>query len=667
MNGRGWERFIWCCVVVIAVVSFSASVAHCQITPPQRGGTGTSPGTTLPATCNVGQIFFKTNATAGSNLYGCTSTNVWTVEAGGGGGGITPDATLTAGLPLIGAGTTHATVGTKTGTGNEFVASQSPLLITPQIPSFLNAQHNHFNGPGGGQLNEDALVLTNITTNDVSITKHGFTPRLPNDATKYLDGTGAYTVPSGGGGGATDTSQLTDLKPTKTSSVLLTISSGTAGILPASTVTFAPTQFVITSATAASPMVLTLASTPTAGSMHVGDLLSIEGATGAGCSGMNSAAQPIEALSGATVSITFDGSGCTYGASSATAGKNSSASGTIYVYGATDGVAYVEHPTAAGLIFVCTGTCGVRQVATPSFATANVTGNRPIGTVTLSATSGGTLSTLTDARQFLYGLQIVAGTGMSVTPSGQVYTVATTSDVARISATNAYTGSQDARLAATTYPDKNLASAPASCVKGEMYFNTANLHTYRCTVSGTPGTQVQIDGSSSADRQSWYPVACDATSGNNTLGMFMGGSSPAAPACTSISSEAIGSYFLDGTNSTIRFGKKASASWNAAAGTIDINAYMVNVDGSPSAGSNTVDISIGCWAGASGSLTYGTASTVTWTPPAVNKIILVSATPVLPGTCAADSLIYARFTAGGAGGTGVNVRLHMVEMVVRGN
>ncbi len=49
----------------------------------------------------------------------------------------------------------------------------------------------------------DALITsTDITTNDVSITKHGFAPKAPNDATKYLDGTGAYTTPAGGGSGA---------------------------------------------------------------------------------------------------------------------------------------------------------------------------------------------------------------------------------------------------------------------------------------------------------------------------------------------------------------------------------------------------------------------------------------------------------------------------------
>ncbi|HXR78918.1 MAG TPA: hypothetical protein VN737_23285 [Bryobacteraceae bacterium] len=40
-------------------------------------------GTTLPASCQTGQLFFKSDATAGLNLYGCTATNAWTVQSGG--------------------------------------------------------------------------------------------------------------------------------------------------------------------------------------------------------------------------------------------------------------------------------------------------------------------------------------------------------------------------------------------------------------------------------------------------------------------------------------------------------------------------------------------------------------------------------------------------------
>jgi hypothetical protein len=52
------------------------------------GAASTKPsqtGTVLPAACSVGQMFFKTDATAGLNLYACTAVNVWTVQGGGGG------------------------------------------------------------------------------------------------------------------------------------------------------------------------------------------------------------------------------------------------------------------------------------------------------------------------------------------------------------------------------------------------------------------------------------------------------------------------------------------------------------------------------------------------------------------------------------------------------
>jgi len=40
-------------------------------------------GTSLPGTCAVGDLYYKSDATAGSNLQGCTSTNVWTAQGGG--------------------------------------------------------------------------------------------------------------------------------------------------------------------------------------------------------------------------------------------------------------------------------------------------------------------------------------------------------------------------------------------------------------------------------------------------------------------------------------------------------------------------------------------------------------------------------------------------------
>ena len=39
-------------------------------------------GTVLPAACSVGELFFKTNAPAGANLYGCAATDTWKPQGG---------------------------------------------------------------------------------------------------------------------------------------------------------------------------------------------------------------------------------------------------------------------------------------------------------------------------------------------------------------------------------------------------------------------------------------------------------------------------------------------------------------------------------------------------------------------------------------------------------
>jgi hypothetical protein len=57
-----------------------------------------------------------------------------------------------------------------------------------------------FDGPPG--VTEEGIHLSDFTTDNVSTSKHGFAPKLPNDAAKYLDGTGNYTVPAGTGTGS---------------------------------------------------------------------------------------------------------------------------------------------------------------------------------------------------------------------------------------------------------------------------------------------------------------------------------------------------------------------------------------------------------------------------------------------------------------------------------
>lgn len=44
-------------------------------------------GTSLPGTCIVGDLYFKSDATAGQNIYECQTTNTWTQQLNSGGGG----------------------------------------------------------------------------------------------------------------------------------------------------------------------------------------------------------------------------------------------------------------------------------------------------------------------------------------------------------------------------------------------------------------------------------------------------------------------------------------------------------------------------------------------------------------------------------------------------
>ncbi len=59
-----------------AVISGSLDASGAITTKPAQSGTS------LPATCGVGELYYKTDATAGSNVYGCTATNTWTVQTG---------------------------------------------------------------------------------------------------------------------------------------------------------------------------------------------------------------------------------------------------------------------------------------------------------------------------------------------------------------------------------------------------------------------------------------------------------------------------------------------------------------------------------------------------------------------------------------------------------
>lgn len=87
----------------IALIALAALSVHGQISVSNRtdlgavdasGAASTKPakvGSSIPGACGQGELFFRTGVTAGQNIYGCTSTNVFTLESGG--GSATVDAT----------------------------------------------------------------------------------------------------------------------------------------------------------------------------------------------------------------------------------------------------------------------------------------------------------------------------------------------------------------------------------------------------------------------------------------------------------------------------------------------------------------------------------------------------------------------------------------------
>ncbi len=71
--------------------------------------------------------------------------------------GTVADNSLTAGIPVLGDGTNHVMAGSATGTGS-VVMSIAPVIVSPVITSFLNANHDHSNAANGGAIANTAYA-----------------------------------------------------------------------------------------------------------------------------------------------------------------------------------------------------------------------------------------------------------------------------------------------------------------------------------------------------------------------------------------------------------------------------------------------------------------------------------------------------------------------------
>lgn len=74
--------------------------------------------------------------------------------------------------------------------------SSSKHGFAPKSPADAAKFLNGGATPGYAQVKDSDLSTTDITTNDVSTSKHGFTPKAPADSTKFLRGDATWAVPS---------------------------------------------------------------------------------------------------------------------------------------------------------------------------------------------------------------------------------------------------------------------------------------------------------------------------------------------------------------------------------------------------------------------------------------------------------------------------------------
>lgn len=104
--------------------------------------------------------------------------------------------------PPAGTGTVTNTSGNLT--ANALVVGNGTVdeKVLASLGTTTTVLHGNASGlPSFSAVVEADITLANNTTNNVSITAHGFAPVLPNDATKFLDGTGNYSVPAGSASG----------------------------------------------------------------------------------------------------------------------------------------------------------------------------------------------------------------------------------------------------------------------------------------------------------------------------------------------------------------------------------------------------------------------------------------------------------------------------------
>ncbi len=327
-------------------------------------------GTILPANCSVGEMFFKTDAPSGVNLYGCTALNSWAIQSGGS----VPSAFGNAGKALASDGANLVW----TSLGGDVVGPINSTLVT-QLQSRQVASNTPVNGNflGWSGTNNRWEPMTPSTGGGAGI------PAVAGNAGKFFTNDGSSTLwstPSGDITGALGSVVVTGLQGRTVAST--SPSSGQVLSWNSSTVRWEP-QTVSGTGTGAS-------TASQLGDFSVTRTSATTLTVGASCS----PATPCNVRFG-SLNYSF-----TSGATISQGGG----SGFVYVYISSSGTLTAGHNFTVS----CPGGC-VAQSGVTSFPADSI----PI--FTWSATNNAWDPTGLDQRAFLATKDILAGPGINTT------------------------------------------------------------------------------------------------------------------------------------------------------------------------------------------------------------------------------------------------------------
>jgi hypothetical protein len=198
-------------------------------------------GTSLPATCAVGDMFLNLAGTTGNNLYACTGTNTWTVQAGGQGNSGLPDpgtngivvrtgpnATTAVPAPR---GTVVGTSDTQTLTNKSIDASEINTGVLS--PSQMPALSGDVSTASGGT----SAILATVNSTTGTFGGSSSIPVITVNGKGLITGVSTVQIAAGGAGGAgggsgaSTATQLLDFAPTLAGSSV-TLGSACAGTSP---------------------------------------------------------------------------------------------------------------------------------------------------------------------------------------------------------------------------------------------------------------------------------------------------------------------------------------------------------------------------------------------------------------------------------------------------